>query len=93
MRKAIVLGVFALLLLAPITSSHASSQNDDKTTISEFCSTHNDLGLSHGGCVAYFVTRNLVPHNASVCQNESFQELLGVSNHGQCVKKLGEMAK
>lgn len=90
MKKAVVLGILAVLSLALTASTHATAGDNDKVTISEFCAAHNDLGLSHGACVAYFVTHNVVPHDASVCKDESLQRLMGVDNHGQCVKKLGE---
>jgi len=93
MKKAAVLGAFAVLSLTLIASSPAIGQSNDESTVSEFCAAHNDLGLTHGGCVAFFVTRNLTPHDASVCRNESMQAFLGVTNHGLCVKKLKEMAK
>jgi len=91
MKKVLAVGLFAALSLTLTASSQAGVSDDDKTTISEFCSTRNDLGLSHGACVAYFVTHNVVPHDASVCKNEGLQELMGVDTRGQCVKKLGVM--
>lgn len=51
------------------------------------------MALSHGACVAYFTARNIVPHDASICKDEGVQRWLGVANHGQCVRKLGEMSR
>lgn len=93
MKKLFVVSLFSLLSMALIAPTQATGQDDDKSTISEFCSDHNDLGLTHGGCVAYFVTHNIVPHDASICRSSSIQQLLGVTNHGQCVKKLGDMRR
>lgn len=64
---------------------------EQQTNISAYCASHNDLGLSHGACVAYFTTHNIAPHDASVCQNMSIQTLMGVANHGECMKKLRDL--
>ncbi len=93
MKRITAVAALAIVSLALVSPALADSRDDDKRTISEFCSQYNDLGLTHGACVAYFETRNVVPHDASVCQMEWIQNVLGVSNHGQCVKKLADMRK
>ena len=91
MKHVTALSVFWLVALLAIVAPPAFSEEHGRTTISEYCASRSDLGLSHGGCVAYITTHNLVPHDASVCQDPSMQKRLGVSNHGECLKKLGEM--
>jgi hypothetical protein len=93
MKKSVALASFSITALLAFVAQPAVSQGDEKATIPEYCASRNDLGLSHGGCVAYFTTHNVVPHDASVCQNPSMQGLLGVTNHGQCMKKLAGMRK
>ncbi len=93
MKKITAGAVLAIVSLALVSPALADSRDDDKLTIAEFCSNYNDLGLTHGGCVAYFETRNVVPHDASVCQDEGIRRMLGVENHGQCVKKLADMRR
>jgi hypothetical protein len=92
-KISITLAAFSIGSLLSFVVQPAVSQENEKTTISEYCASHGNLGLSHGGCVAYFTTHNVVPHDASVCQNQSMQDLLGVTNHGQCMKKLTDMRK
>lgn len=79
---------FVGLLAGPVLS-----QAPDAGTISEYCADHRDFGLTHGACVAYFQARNVVPHDASVCQDEGIWKFLGVANHGQCVKRLADLRK
>lgn len=93
MKKCGVVAVFLFLALTFISTTQAIGKEDAARTISEFCSAFNDLGLTHGGCVAFFTANNIVPHNASICQDESVQILLGVTNPGQCVKKLNYLHK
>ncbi len=93
MGRITAVAVLAIVSLALVSPALVDSRDDDKRTISEFCSQYNDLGLTHGGCVAYFETRNVVPHDASVCQDEGIRAMLGAANHGQCVKKLADMRK
>lgn len=93
MKKVVVLGVCALLSLTLAASSHAGDQDDEKSTASEYCASHGDLGLSHGACVAYFAARNVAPHDASICRDENVRRWLGADNHGQCVKRLGELSR
>lgn len=93
MKKVVVSGVCSLLALTLAASSHAGSQDDDRGAVSEYCASHDDLGLSHGACVAYFVARNVVPHDASICRDEGVRRWLGVDNQGQCVRKLGELSR
>ncbi len=90
MKKATLFLAFTLLSVVAL-SIQANGEPNDQNTISEFCRTYNDLGLTHGGCVAFFETNNIVPHDASICRMEEIQTLLGVTNHGQCMKKLREM--
>lgn len=93
MRKSAAL--FAAMVVAPliIASLPAFSQENNQTTISDYCVSHIDLGLSHGACVVYLTTHNLVPHDAIVCQDANMQNFLGVTNHGQCMKKLSDMRR
>lgn len=89
--KGFVIGAVAMVVSVFSIAVLASGKADTASTIAAFCSNHGDLGLSHGGCVAFFTNRNLVPHDASVCLHDDMQRLLGAANHGQCVKKLGDM--
>ena len=93
MKKSIAVAAISIVSVLTFVALPAVTQENEKTTISEYCASRNDLGLSHGGCVAYFTTHNVVPHDASVCQNPSMRDLLGVTNHGQCMKKLADMRK
>lgn len=93
MKRLIVVSVFSILSMSLIAATQATGQDDDKSTVSAYCSDHGDLGLTHGACVAFFTTRNVVPHDASVCRSDDMQQLLGVTNHGQCVKKLAGMRR
>ncbi|MDP1909740.1 MAG: hypothetical protein Q8K85_15685 [Hyphomicrobium sp.] len=93
MKKLIVVSLFTVLSMALTAATQATGHDDDQGTVSAFCSDYGDLGLTHGGCVAFFTTRNVVPHDASVCRSDSMQRLLGVANHGQCVKKLAGMRR
>ena len=93
MKKSIVYSVLPVVALLGLGALPAASGETERPAIAEYCASHNDLGLSHGACVAYFTTRNVVPHDATVCQNEGFQNLLGAANLGQCVKMLGELRK
>ena len=93
MKKSVVLSAFSIVALLAIAALPAFSEQNEKTTISEYCASHSDFGLSHGACVAYFTTHNVVPHDASVCQNTSMQNLLGVTNHGECMQKLADMRR
>jgi len=93
MKKSVGLAAFSIAALLALVAQTAVSQEIEQTSISEYCASHKNLGLSHGGCVAYFTTHNVVPHDASVCQNPSMRGLLGVTNHGQCMKKLANMRK
>ncbi len=83
-----------LLLSLPALSfavSPAVAGDKGRETISRFCSTYGDLGLSHGGCVAFFTSRNVVPHDTSICRNSDIREGLAVRNAGQCVKALKDL--
>jgi len=93
MRKTIAFGSIPIVALLVGVVRPAHSQNTEKTNISEYCVSHNDFGLSHGACVAYFRTHNVAPHDASVCQDAGIQNFLGVTNHGQCMKKLSDVRK
>lgn len=91
MKKSAALSVFSIVSLLAIVAPPAFSEVQDRTTISEYCASRNDFGLSHGACVAYFTTHNITPHDASVCRNPSMQRLVGAANHGECMQKLGDM--
>lgn len=93
MKKLIVVSLFSILSMSSIAATQATGQDDDKSAVSAYCSDRGDLGLTHGACVALFTTHNVVPHDASICGSESIQRLLGVTNHGQCVKKLAGMRR
>lgn len=93
MKKPVGLAAFSIVALLALVARPAISQENGQAGISEYCTSRNDLGLSHGGCVAYFTTHNVVPHDASVCQNPAMQRLLGVTSHGQCMKKLADLRK
>ena len=93
MKKSIAFSAVSAAVILGFVALPALSGENEAPAISEYCATHNDLGLSHGACVAYFTTRSIAPHDATVCQNPGIQSILGASNHGQCVKKLGEMRK
>jgi hypothetical protein len=84
---------FALASLALVSPVLADGREANKHNISEYCSDRNDLGLSHGACVAYLQNRNVAPHDASVCQDEGIRQMLGTSNHGECVTKLADMRR
>lgn len=85
--------LFTVLAMAAFlfASLPASSQENNQNNISDYCISHNDLGLSHGACVAYLTTHNIVPHDAIVCQDVNIQNYLSATNHGQCIKKLRDM--
>jgi hypothetical protein len=91
MRRSIAIFAIAIVAVLNITVLPVSSEQIAKTNISEYCESHSDLGLSHGACVAYLENHNLVPHDATVCHSAGIQNLLGVTSHGQCVRRLGEM--
>jgi len=94
MRKIVaVLPALALVSALAAGTALAAGQNEGTGAISDYCRDRGDLGLTHGACVAYFVTHNVVPHDASVCQDEAMQARVGAANHGECVKKLGEMRR
>ena len=92
-KNAVAFVALSTVVILGCVALPALAGDNEKPAISEYCATHADLGLSHGACVAYFTTHNVAPHDATVCQNAGIQSILGVSNHGQCVKKLGEMRK
>jgi hypothetical protein len=87
----VALRIVSLVSLLSLAASPAIAEENEKATISEYCASRNDLGLSHGACVAYFQTHNVVPHDASVCRDAGIRRLLGVENPGQCVKKLAAL--
>jgi hypothetical protein len=93
MKKSRAVPALSLVSLLAFVALPAFAGEGENTTISEYCTSRSDLGLSHGACVAYFTTRNVAPHDATVCRDAAVQSRLGVSNHGQCVKKMAEMRK
>ena len=82
MKQSIVYSVLPVVALLGLAALPAVSGETERPAIAEYCASHNDLGLSHGACVAYFTTRNVVPHDATVCQDEGLQNLLGVATRG-----------
>jgi hypothetical protein len=82
--------VFSALLLAV---SLSMAQGQGTNNISKYCSDRGDLGLSHGGCVAFLTANNIVPHDASVCKNKNIQNSVGAKNHGQCMKILRQLRR
>jgi hypothetical protein len=89
-RTAIIFFLIALPAVFYAVSPAAAGDKARETT-SRFCSTHGDLGLSHGGCVAFFTNSNVVPHDASICRNPSLREQLDADSVGQCVKILKDL--
>ncbi len=88
------IAAFVLILILPALSfavSPAVAGDESRETISRFCATYGDLGLSHGGCVAFFTNRNVVPHDTSICRNSDIREGLAARNVGQCVKALKDL--
>jgi gamma-glutamylcysteine synthetase len=92
-EKATALSAFTIVALLAIAALPARSEEIEETTISEYCAARNDLGLSHGACVAHLTTHNVVPHDARVCRDTSIQNRLDVSNHGPCMNKLKAVRK
>ena len=91
LKKSVALSALSIVSVLAVAALPAFSEENEATTVSEYCTARNDLGLSHGACVAYFTTRNVAPHDASVCEDTAVQNSLGVTNHGQCMKKLADM--
>jgi hypothetical protein len=85
--------LFLLIALPAVLfcTSPAAAGDKSRETISLFCSTYGDLGLSHGGCVAYFTNHNVVPHDTSICRDPDLRERVGARNVGQCVKALKDL--
>ncbi len=81
----------AVFLISP-AADLAFAENDAAEVISKYCKDRNDLGLSHGACVAFLTSANIVPHNAYVCKIPSIRNSLGVENEGQCVKVLQDLS-
>jgi hypothetical protein len=83
--------VLAAVAALVFTALPAAAGDSAEKTISLYCSDRGDLGLSHGGCVAYFTNGNTVPHDASICREPRWQEWTGARNAGQCVKALKDL--
>ena len=93
MKKSAAFSALSIVSFLGFAALPALSGEIEKTPVSEYCAPHDDLGLSHGACVACFTTHNIVPHDATVCQNTGIRSILGVSNHGQCVIQLGDLPR
>jgi hypothetical protein len=93
MKGSVAFSALSIVSILGFAALPVLSGENENPAVSEYCAAHDDLGLSHGACVAYLTTHNIVPHDATVCQSTGIQSILGVSNHGQCVKKLGELRK
>ena len=78
------ISLFLLIAAAAVffAVSPTAAGGDGRETISRFCATHGDLGLTHGACVAFFTNRNVVPHDASVCRDPDLREQLGADSVG-----------
>ena len=86
--------VSALLLIALMGGSAAAAPPEDN--VSHFCKSVDDMGQTHGGCVALTKAGNLIPNIANFCRDPVVRaeaaELAGVDevNHGQCMQIMRE---
>ena len=88
MNGHVAFAAVSIVALASVVSLPATASQTGPTTISEYCRSHDDFQLSHGACVAYLQNHNIVPHDATVCADAGIRQMLGVANHGQCLKEL-----
>ena len=91
MKKLLVFVVICTVSAFMLAISPSLANNNNNKNISEYCAERGDLGLTHGGCVAYFTANNIVPHDASVCKNPVMQRIVGAKNHGECMKNMKNM--
>ena len=91
MKRTVILFLLAALPAVLFAVSPAAAGEQARETTSRFCSTYGDLGLSHGGCVAYFTNGNVVPHDTSICRDPALRKRIGARSVGQCVKALKDL--
>jgi hypothetical protein len=92
-RRLIFAFLCALVCVVPLMTGVASGQ-PGSDNVSHFCKSVDDMGQTHGGCVASLTTGNIVPNIANFCRDPVVRaeaaELAGREevNHGQCVQIL-----
>ncbi|HEX2054041.1 MAG TPA: hypothetical protein VHJ78_09995 [Actinomycetota bacterium] len=85
-----------LLLLVSTLLGGSALAVPPEDNVSKFCASVNDMGQTHGGCVASLTSGNLTPNIANFCRDPVVRaeaaELAGEEevNHGQCMQILRE---
>jgi hypothetical protein len=88
-RRIVSTAFIALLTLANMGPVSAAPGSDN---LSSQCKAVDDMGQTHGACVASATAGNFTPTIANFCRDEvvrgELAEALGLEdiNHGQCVK-------
>jgi hypothetical protein len=89
-RLAIAVSVLAC---AGALAGAAVAQGRGGDTVARFCSDRNDLGLSHGACVAFFTNGNTRPHDADVCKLGWVRAWTGADTEGACIAALAALKR
>jgi hypothetical protein len=91
--KKIVGAVAILSCVVALSVGSALAAGKDDGTVSRYCRDRNDLGISHGACVAFFKSGNTTPHDADVCKLLWVRSFVGADNEGECVTALAAMKR
>jgi len=62
-------------------------------SISRFCRSVNDWGLTHAECVTVFSKGKAVPHIVEQCTKPTVQKVVGAKDLKGCIEQIRNMVK